>query len=746
MNYYTTSALVAFLLLAMGVVAAMMGMINYLENTESKSGKYMRNVCICVFFWDFGYGWMSLSYNDDMAYVARAISLFAVTAYMYYVLSYIAKVVNYTQKTLRVVQIIFTTLSFIAWTQIIRKDAVTFDAVPWGYWYTSKMTWGRVLQFISIIVATSLYYYILYYGLKKTIYERERYIIRKFLWFGVILSAGYIVDTILPSVAHTQAVPGSAIGAFFSALLLFQVSRKNKTFGLSRVNVSEYVFRDVEVPVIATDENDKIILFNDITKQYLECDEKELERKALSCFFEDVSENEKPYFDIMGISKNEKLMKLVGKNKICKMDRTEVKDKFGDPLYYIYFLQDETKEIETYNILQESKKAAETANKAKSHFLANMSHEIRTPINAVLGMNEMIIRDSKDDNIVNYALDIESAGKHLLSIINDILDISKIESGKMNLVQIEYSLASVINDSYNTISMRAKQKGLSVIVETNPEIPSELMGDEVRVRQILTNLLTNAVKYTKEGKVILRADYVSQPDNMIDLILEVKDTGVGLTEEQQQKLFINFERLDEKQNRNIEGTGLGLSITKKFVEMMNGKIEVESVRGQGSTFRVTIPQRIVKEAPLGDMGHGFANFTVNKQEDDEKFVAPDVNILVVDDVAINIKVFKGLLKKTLINIDDRLSGQGCLEAIYEKKYDMIFLDHMMPDMDGIETFHHIKEKKDHLNVDTPVIMLTANAVVGAEDEYKSEGIDDYLSKPVNGKALEDMIKKYLRYD
>lgn len=744
MNYYTTSALVAFLLLSIGVVAMMLGMINYLENRESKSGKYMRNVGISVFFWNFGYAWMSLSYNDDMAYVSRAIALLAVIAYIHYILSYVAKVVGYPRNKLIAFRVVFDVLSIIAWTQIIRKDAVSFEIVPWGYWYTSKMSWGRLLQFSVIILATIYYYIILRYGWKKTRYERERYVIKRFLWFGVILAAGYSLDTLLPTIAHTQAVPGSSIAAFCSALLIYQVSKKNKTFGLSKINVSEYVFRDVEVPVIATDQNDKIILFNDITEKYLECDEKEIEGQEFCEFFGDVSKSEQTYFGIIGISKNERLVKLKGKDKIFKLDRTEVKDKFGDLIYYIYFLQDETKEIETYNILQESKKAAETANKAKSHFLANMSHEIRTPINAVLGMNEMIIRDSKDDNIVNYALDIESAGKHLLSIINDILDISKIESGKMNLLQMEYSLASVINDSYNAISMRAKQKGLDVIVENNPEIPSELMGDEVRVRQILTNLLTNAVKYTKEGKVTLRADYVRQPDNMIDLILEVKDTGIGLTEEQQQKLFINFERLDEKQNRNIEGTGLGLSITKNFVEMMNGKIEVESVRGQGSTFRVTIPQRIVREAPLGDMSHGFANFTVNKQEGDEKLVAPDVNILVVDDVAINIKVFKGLLKNTQINIDDRLSGQGCLEAIYEKKYDMIFLDHMMPDMDGIETFHHIKEKTDHLNVDTPVIMLTANAIVGAEDEYKSEGIDDYLSKPVNGKALEDMIKKHLR--
>lgn len=745
MNQYTLSALIAFLLFGMGLIAALLGGVNYIENRRSRKGIQMFAVCLCVFFWDFGYAWMSLSYESNVAYVARAIALLSVTFYMVFILQYVATVTEYPKVRLNVFLTIFILASLTAWFQIIQKVAIEFVRTPWGYWYTSKMSWARLLQFASIIAALIQYYVIMIYGHKAAQFKRDKYILNRFNWFGVILFVGYIFDTLIPTMAHTAAIPGSSISAFFSAMLLFAISRSNKTFGLSRDNVAEYVFDDVSVPVIITDNQKIIMLHNEVTHSYLECEDEELQGKNINEFFTEIDEIDA---SLVGEPENEESVRFVQTNhtvvsKICKMEKTKVTDRFGDLLYSIYFLQDVTKERDILHMLQESRLMAESASKAKSTFLANISHEIRTPINAVLGMNEMILRESQNPDIISYAKDIEGAGRNLLSLINDILDISKIESGKMELVPVEYDLGSVLSDSYNTVYLRAKEKNLDLLIQNNEFIPRGLYGDEVRIRQILTNLLTNAVKYTKAGSVCIKANYVQISADMINLIFSVSDTGIGLTKEQEKELFGDYKRFDEKENRNIEGTGLGLSITRTFIDMMDGKIEVESERGKGSTFTVTIPQKIVVDRPLGNMNERMSGGEATNKTKRQGLVAPEARVLVVDDVEMNLKVFRNLLKASKIQIDTCLSGEECLVAIQKKQYDIIFLDHMMPNMDGVETFQHIKEGHNHKNVDTPVVMLTANAIVGAEDEYRSLGLDDYLSKPIQWERLEEMIQKYL---
>lgn len=385
------------------------------------------------------------------------------------------------------------------------------------------------------------------------------------------------------------------------------------------------------------------------------------------------------------------------------------------------------------------KERAEAASKAKSDFLANMSHEIRTPINAILGNDELILRESKETDCLEYAKNIKSSSKALLALINDILDFSKIESGKLSIIPVEYNLATLVKESCNLIATRAENKGLELKTDIERAAPSVLLGDEIRIRQICSNLLTNAIKYTKSGSVTLRVYTTIGEKDLINLIIEVQDTGVGISETNLKFLFDSFSRIDERLHRNIEGTGLGLAITKQLVELMDGTIQVESIVGRGSIFKVCLPQKIISAQPIGD-------FSLNVQEEEptyhENFHAPNARILVVDDVNMNLKVFAGLLKKTEVKIDSVLSGEECLKIVRENKYDLIFLDHMMPKMDGIETFR-LMRSLENLNHDTPVIMLTANALEGAREQYLGEGFVDYLSKPVHGEQLEKMVLKYL---
>ena len=414
--------------------------------------------------------------------------------------------------------------------------------------------------------------------------------------------------------------------------------------------------------------------------------------------------------------------------------------------------------IKAQSKLMEEKVRAESENNAKSDFLANMSHEIRTPINAVLGMNEMIIREDHKamgitesdplavqeslENISVYAGDIQKAGHNLLAIVNDILDFSKIEAGRMDIVNAPYQLSSLINDINNMILFKAQDKGLDFSVEVDPEIPDELEGDEVRIRQILTNLLNNAVKYTDKGSVALKVRSKKIEAGRIHLIIGVWDTGIGIKEDKAM-LFERFERFDMERNSTIEGTGLGLPITHHLVELMGGKIDVESEYGKGSIFTATIPQNVLDETPIGDFQNRLKDNTPADIPYRESFRAPLAHILVVDDTKINMKVVVNLLKNTKIKIDTAESGAQAVAMAAMTKYDIIFMDQRMPEMDGTEAFRRIRATEGGLSSDVPIICLTADAVIGAKERYLSEGFTDYLAKPIDSFALERMILKHL---
>ncbi len=416
---------------------------------------------------------------------------------------------------------------------------------------------------------------------------------------------------------------------------------------------------------------------------------------------------------------------------------------------YLIEFYDVTKESDYISSIEEknerlaiAEKRALEASNAKSSFLSSMSHEIRTPINTILGMNEMISRESQDMVILGYSRDVEKAGHLLLSLINDVLDFSKIEAGNFDIDEKEYSIIELTSTCGEMLEKRALEKNLRISIDIDPGMPSVLIGDESKVEQIMINLITNAVKYTNEGyvRIGVSGDY---REDMFDLTVTVSDTGIGIRSEDLGHLFDSFARADAKRNRHIEGTGLGLAITKKLCERMGGSIKVSSRYGEGSVFTVRIPQKIADSKLVGAVRINKEGEKVKKKKYEPSFTAPAARILIVDDNEMNLAVFVALLKATKVQIDRATSGNEALKLTRQKKYDCIFMDHMMPNPDGIETMQMIREDEGNPNRSVPEIALTANAVSGSIEMYLEAGFDGYLSKPVDPYELEEAVKDHI---
>ena len=453
-----------------------------------------------------------------------------------------------------------------------------------------------------------------------------------------------------------------------------------------------------------------------------------------------------------GFAFSEKDGSIGGTEELSEMkirSRDEIEELYHALVKTVADTEDYLERLREEDRMKNELEVARASSEAKSAFLSSMSHEIRTPINAVLGFDEMILLENKDPEIGKYAEDIQSAGKTLLALINDILDFSKIEAGKMDIVPVQYELTSTVNDVVSMTMSLANDKGLSFDVIVDPKTPHLLFGDEIRIKQCMTNILSNAVKYTEKGGLTLTVGYeeTDDPDSIL-LTVAVKDTGIGIREEDMEKLFSAFDRLDQVRNKAVKGTGLGMSITKQLLESMGSKLEVESEYEKGSNFHFAVRQQVIKHEEIGDLTEAFKKYIPHEgpEHRNDTFRAPEADILVTDDTENNLLVVTRLLKRTGIRIDTADSGMKTLELIKKKKYDIIYLDHMMPEMDGIETLHRMKELPDNKNADTPVIVLTANAVSGSREMYMKEGFSDYMTKPVSYLTLKNSLIKYLPAD
>lgn len=572
-------------------------------------------------------------------------------------------------------------------------------------------------------------------GVRKKKYKRDKKFIIDSLSANVMILVFTIPDTIMPSLGM-PSFPSSGYGALIAFLVMQYYALHYNTFDLTTDNISKYVYQIV---------NNGILVFDNALKLHL--------NNSYADTLLNIGDNENLYlWDLFQISRDDafEMQKIATEGAVlyeryearntdipCSVIPAVAKDEYGEPYCLILVLSDISKE-------NEMMEAIVKADQAKSDFLANMSHEIRTPINVVMGMNELILRESKNKTIAGYASNIKKSGNLLLSIINDILDFSKIESGKLEIVPAQYDLAVLINDCMNTVSGRAKEKEISVSLDCDKQLPALLYGDEIRIGQAFSNVLTNAVKYTREkGTVNVHISGNKLDENKLELIFKVKDTGIGIKKEDIASLFDAFQRFDSKKTRSIEGTGLGLTITKQLIDLMDGEISVESEYGKGSEFIIRIPQLIISQKGIGDVqnikGTYYTDYTC-------MFRAPNAKVLVVDDMQMNLSVFEGLLKDTQLTIDKCASGEEALRIAQKKKYDIIFMDHMMPGLDGIQTLKYIKSLENAVNYNTPVIMLSANALSGMRETYLSEGFCDYLTKPIQTELLEEMIIKYLPED
>lgn len=571
----------------------------------------------------------------------------------------------------------------------------------------------RIVNIVFILIISAK---VITIAAKKTKEEARKY------YFIIASCISAIVGDVITEFDIIKGFSFAAVGVTVSIVIIGISIWKYGILDVMQV-AKDNLLENVPEGLVVVDTDKELTYFNKKAKEllpFLALNDEEYTREQLKKIFDgqmSMVQTENGYYEIM----------------VSELMENGALKGYMAWLFDLSFINQYTKEIVSL------KEYADRANRSKTVFLANMSHEIRTPMNAIVGFNELIYQKTDDEEIREYASDIKTASANLLGIINDILDLSKIESGKMELKCKNYFMKNLIDESVINIISKAKDKGLEFIQDIDTSLPYELYGDIDHLRNILINLLNNAVKYTREGFVKLTVGLESKTNDEASIRFSVADSGIGIAEEDLNKIFNKFEKLDLKRNSDIEGTGLGLAIVKGYVELMGGTIHVDSQRDKGSTFSVVLTQKVVNYTqPLE---------TENKVSDEvskkKKFKAPNARILVTDDNAINLKVTASLLKAYGIRVDTAESGRAAIGMCRTNPYDIIFIDHMMPEMDGVEAMKRIRTLVDDESYRSIIIALTANAISGVKEMLEAEGFDGYISKPIDTAVMESVLLKFL---
>lgn len=690
--------------------------------------------------WSFGFWMLNLQTQPERAQIFRVIGMVGVLGYLIMAQLFVC----YLSGTLQAYRYPITCISFIGlviYFFIVKEEQVTFEVHRIGMTYhLNRGFWSTVYTIFCIAVAFNILASIIYMFFHAQ-RKRIRALAKKLMLVESIIVFGMVLDATLPLFGGS-AVLGSTIGQCVGILAVYRAVNFINRSHITVDNMSSYVYSSLTTPVLVFDENYKLCLFNDVACQFLGLPKENVDNISIASLFS--AQIDEMYF----LSNKQKNMDVVcNYNRVhCNISISKIFDDYSDVIGYIVAVTDISERLEYITKLEQAIKDAENANQAKTTFLANMSHEIRTPMNAVIGFAELALKKEISKEVREYIENIRLASRNLLAIINDILDITKIESGKMEVVPANYYIADLLDDVSLIISQQAKKKGLAFVMKTDEQVPTKLFGDKVRLRGALINILNNAVKYTKEGTVTFEVKVLNRIDDALTLSFIIKDTGIGIRPEDQENLFKSFARFDQRLHYGVEGSGLGLSIAKGYITLMGGEITVDSVYGQGSVFTININQKIIDDTPLQHQ------FTIDKGKQDApepcQVTIHDVRVLVVDDNHINLLVIKGLLESYGLTVDTAPCGATAIDLCKKTHYPIVFMDQMMPEMDGIEAMQRIRGLDSYyaLGGESKIIVLTADAIRGVRESLLEKGFDEYLGKPMNLRQLERLMITYLPSD
>ena len=695
-------------------------------------------VCLASGIWSAGFGFLYLQTNEHVAHLVKSTAIFGTVFYLIACQILVCAVSGIKKRTRYILDGI-AFLGIIVYLLSVKREQTTYFMSALGMTYKFKP--GLVNSIYTIyflLVATNLFAVIMHMIIKGET-KRLKSFGYNFLVVTLFTVAGTIFDMIFPALGF-PAMPGSNVTQFWALIVLRHSMQIINTSMINKENMSGYIYSIIDLPVFVFDDKLSLRIANNAAIEAWKdtLDNEDFSKIKINDLFNIESDN---IFDFSGNHADIDIVNKSGETPY-NVKISKIIDRYGDKTGYIVFANDCSERNKNMQALLYAREAADAANRAKSEFLANMSHEIRTPMNAIMGCADLALIENESDSIEEYLVNIKSASLNLLGLVNDILDISKIESGKMNLINVNYNSAELLHEVCEMIEPLCNAKGLKFVVDIADNIPSALHGDRKRVQSIIINLLNNAVKYTMEGQIKLKIDCVEKNEKTARFEIQVADTGIGVKEENLEQIFTAFTQVDVHKNYGKEGTGLGLALVKGICQIMNGDIFVESVYGEGTTFTAIIEQQILDDTIM-DVEEITKSVVDNSRPSDITII--DTSVLVVDDNIVNCNVISKLLKHYAIKTDIAFGGREAIGLCKNNKYDIVFMDQMMPEIDGIETMNYLRTSLPHYakGKEGKIVVLTANAIRGAREKLINKGFDEYLSKPIDYTELERELKIFI---